>query len=197
MNTDSGLRERKRAKTREQIIEATVTLCLQHGFRKVTIQQIVDSVDVSRRTFFRYFRTKEDVILERIRSFCDDVQIDLQSRPQEEPIWDSLVASLSRFIKRSALNAVGMVSLHRMMMENASLRARKFEIPSTWETALLPEVRKRIGRGREQDTRARVLVAAAIASANVAFDVWHESGGKVSLNRVAQSAFKLSKPASG
>ena len=196
MNTDSGLRERKKAKTREQIIEATVTLCLRHGFKKTTIQQIVDSVDVSRRTFFRYFRTKEDVVMERIGAFCDEVQVELRSRPKEESIWDSLVAALTCFISRSALNAHGMLSLHRMMMDNASLRARKFELPMSWETAMIPEVRKRMGSGREQEMRARVLVSAAIASASLSFDLWHESGGKGSLQGIAKKAFALSKPTS-
>ena len=194
MSTAPGLRERKKAKAREDIIEATVSLCLKHGFRKVTIQHIVDAVDLSRRTFFRYFRTKEDVILERIRTFCDEVQEELHARPREEPVWDSLAAAFARFIHRSASDATGMLSLHKMMMENASLRARKFEIPSTWETALIPEVRTRVGRGREQDLRARVLVSAAIASASVAFDLWHESGGKGSLDRLAKTTFSLSKP---
>jgi AcrR family transcriptional regulator len=63
MTTGTGLRERKRAQTRRRLEEAAIGLALRDGFDKVTIDDISERADVSRRTFFNYFDSKDDAIL--------------------------------------------------------------------------------------------------------------------------------------
>ncbi|WP_345764325.1 TetR/AcrR family transcriptional regulator [Diaminobutyricibacter sp. McL0608] len=58
-----GLRERKRAETRQQLERAAVTLALEVGMENATVDAICESIPVSPRTFFNYFETKEDAIL--------------------------------------------------------------------------------------------------------------------------------------
>ena len=59
----SGIRERKKLRTREALIDAAATLCLQRGFDGTTVEQIAAAADVSTRTFSRYFPTKESVVV--------------------------------------------------------------------------------------------------------------------------------------
>lgn len=59
----AGLRERKKAKTKAAIREAAMTLFEEQGFASTTVEQIAEAAEVSPSTFFRYFPTKEDVIL--------------------------------------------------------------------------------------------------------------------------------------
>lgn len=61
--TGDGLRERKRAATREAITRAAITLALEHGYEQVTVDMICDAAMVSQRTFFNYFGSKEGVII--------------------------------------------------------------------------------------------------------------------------------------
>ena len=63
MTSDVGLRERKRAQTRRRLEEAAIGLALRDGLDKVTIDAISERADVSRRTFFNYFDSKDDAIL--------------------------------------------------------------------------------------------------------------------------------------
>lgn len=58
-----GLRERKKAKTRALIQHHALRLFAAHGYRATTIEQIIDAAEVSESTFFRYFPTKEAVVL--------------------------------------------------------------------------------------------------------------------------------------
>lgn len=59
----TGLRERKKAKTRAAIQAHALRLFAKHGYDETTIDQIADAAEVSQSTFFRYFPTKEDVVL--------------------------------------------------------------------------------------------------------------------------------------
>ncbi|MFE1912480.1 TetR/AcrR family transcriptional regulator [Streptomyces anandii] len=83
-----GLRERKKIKTREAIRDATYALIKEQGYDATTIEQIADRAEVSPSTVFRYFPTKEDIVL---TDEYDPLMLEeLRARPAGEPWIDSL-----------------------------------------------------------------------------------------------------------
>ena len=61
----TGLRARKKARTRDAIADAAISLFLAHGFDQVSVNDIAAAAEVSKPTLFRYFATKEDLVLHR------------------------------------------------------------------------------------------------------------------------------------
>ena len=62
----AGLRARKKARTRDAIADAAISLFLAHGFDQVSVADIAAAAEVSKPTLFRYFAAKEDLVLHRI-----------------------------------------------------------------------------------------------------------------------------------
>jgi AcrR family transcriptional regulator len=90
-----GLRERKKAKTRASLREHALRLFLAQGFAATTVEQIAEAAEVSPATFFRYFATKEDVVL------IDDVDPILLSTLRDQPAAETPLATV-----RAAIAAV-------------------------------------------------------------------------------------------
>ncbi|MFI6011720.1 TetR/AcrR family transcriptional regulator [Streptomyces sp. NPDC051243] len=93
-----GLRERKKIKTRMAIREATYALIKEQGYDATTIEQIAERAEVSPSTVFRYFPTKEDIVL--TDEYDPILLAELRKRPADEPWMESL-----RYVMRLAIGA--------------------------------------------------------------------------------------------
>ena len=78
----SGIRARKKVRTREALIEAATDLCLRRGFDNTTVEQIAAAADVSTRTFSRYFPTKGAVIA----AIADEMDVYIADALAEQPL---------------------------------------------------------------------------------------------------------------
>ena len=103
-----GLRERKKVKTRAAIREHALRLFREQGYAETTVDQIADAAEVSPSTFFRYFPTKEDVVLDD--EFDPMLAAAFRSQPPELTPIQAVRASLPRSMKRPILTAVSIGS---------------------------------------------------------------------------------------
>jgi AcrR family transcriptional regulator len=78
---ETGLRERKKQRTRAMLIEAAIDLCDRQGFEQTTVEQIAAVADVSPRTFSRYFATKDAVVLAFVDEVIAMVALELAAQP--------------------------------------------------------------------------------------------------------------------
>jgi AcrR family transcriptional regulator len=182
-----GLRERKKAQTRETIAAAALELFGSRGFDATTVDDIALAASVSPRTFFRYFATKEDVLFsagdDRRRQILDV----LATRDRDEPPVRSLREAM-RVIARD-YEADQRTTLQRMKIARStpSLRTRVVERQAEWEDAVTEALLSRSSARNQLDVR--LLVAAAAAALRVVIDEWTASGGRGSLEQRIDNAF--------
>ncbi|WP_378144330.1 TetR family transcriptional regulator [Cnuibacter sp. UC19_7] len=94
MTDDASLRERKKLAVREALSVTTVLLTRERGLDNVRVEDIVEVVGVSRRTFGNYFSSKEDAIADRHVQRVRAAAADLLQRPREEPLWSAITEAL-------------------------------------------------------------------------------------------------------
>jgi AcrR family transcriptional regulator len=81
MTTNPGLRERKKLQTRQSIASAAHRLFIERGYHATTLPDIAEAADVSTRTIFAYFPSKEDILFSGFAEMIDDLSRALQDRP--------------------------------------------------------------------------------------------------------------------
>jgi AcrR family transcriptional regulator len=122
-----GLTERNKSRTRRELAEAASRLFLERGYSSTTVQDIVDAVDISPRTFFRYFPCKEDVVT-AIASLSMDDSIDhLAEHDPTEPIGQVLRAMMRTSLSRVCEDPVSARAFQVMLRDTPTLRGRWLE----------------------------------------------------------------------
>lgn len=155
----AGLRERKKAKTRAAIREHALRLFREQGYTATTVEQIAAAAEVSPSTFFRYFPTKEDVVLQ------DDLDLLAIEAFERQPAGMNPIAAF-RAAVAEAFTAMGEVELARLEqttelgMSVPEVRARTVdELARTIEVIAAAAARR---TGREPDDFAVRNLAGAI-----------------------------------
>ncbi|WP_232027046.1 TetR family transcriptional regulator [Streptomyces lincolnensis] len=178
-----GLRERMRATVRAEVVEVAHRLFTEQGFDKTTVDQIAAEVGLSRASLFRYFGTKEDIVLGRLEESGRQIAEALAARPDDERPWEALRRAFDVLTRMNEAAPEQVLSYLRMLQETPSLRARHHEKQLGWQELLVPEVAARLGADPDQaeDTRPSALAAAALACLDVASQAWVACEGTVPL----------------
>jgi AcrR family transcriptional regulator len=118
-----GLREQKKAETREAISLAAVRLTAERGLDSVTVDDIAEAARVARRTFRNYFPNKESAILHAVEVFVEHYVDFLAERSNSEPLLDALEgAAVSLVESPHAVDRV--LTVRKLSRENPALRVR-------------------------------------------------------------------------
>jgi AcrR family transcriptional regulator len=178
-----GLRERKKAATRQALHEAAVRLAARDGFDHVTVEAIADAATVSRRTFSNYFSSKEEAFvhgdLERIRHLLDLVH----GRPAGEPPWTALLRAVEEFTAGSPDVDPGELAERRELRRHPSLLPYQLAVYAAVERDLATEMAGRMDDGPDTLLRSRLIAATFLTALRVAtqqsLDEPHEPIGQL------------------
>jgi AcrR family transcriptional regulator len=186
-----GLRELTRRAVQAEIASTAMELFLEQGFEETTVDQIAAAVGMSGRSVFRYFATKEDMVLGEMRAIGDDLAAALLRRPASEEPWEALRRALDEPL--AALDSDGGKALARatMLSTTPALRAAQQQKHAQWHELLIPVLAPRLkSPSSTRELRAHAIVSAALSCLDVAVDEWTRSGGTKPLDRLLDSAIQ-------
>lgn len=126
MDEGLGLRERKKARTRRAISEAAIALFLERGYDDVPVTEIAEAAEVSKRTLFAYFPTKDDLVLHRFADHEDESARVVRDRPADESPLDALHRHLRITLEQrdpitGLCDTPEVVAFHRLVRDTPAL----------------------------------------------------------------------------
>jgi AcrR family transcriptional regulator len=190
-----GLRQRTRDAVREQIAATALRMFDEQGFDETTVDQIAAAVDISPRSFFRYFPTKEDVVLGDPMVYLQPVRERLVRSLETTPVWEALRAGFEATVVTSRANPEGALRATRIMINTPALRARNTEKHLVWLTVLEPLVADALpGHDEGDDFRARAVTMAALTCLDVSSAEWVLRDAQVDVGELLDQAFALLEP---
>nr|WP_310714949.1 TetR family transcriptional regulator [Streptomyces lydicus] len=179
-----GLRERKKLQTRRAIRRAAYRLFEEQGYDATPVDQIAEAAEVSPSTVFRYFPTKEDIVL--TDAYHAVLEAGIRARPADEPPVESI-----RQATVAALGTVGpedrgeLLQHIRLIREVPAIRGRTAEHTARDAAMISAVLAERSGRPAD-DLELRVVSSAVLAALQEAMLSWAEQGRPGDLDGLAE-----------
>jgi AcrR family transcriptional regulator len=170
-----GLRERKQERQRAEIVAAAMGLFAERGFDATTVDEIAEAAEVSRRTLFRYFGTKGEIVMEWARGTTTTLCDALRARPLDEHPLESLRAAFQALNESFTGNTRKIHAMATMIERTPSLRPYSLLKHAQWEDALAAVLRER--SPELGNLRSGVLARTAVAAFRTALDEWIATDG--------------------
>ena len=169
-----NLRERNKARARAEIADAALQLFTDRGFEAVTVDEIVAAAGVSRRTFFRYFETKEDALLADYPELNTRLTESLGSLDPDDP-FHAVRVGLHRMADWYLERSDAVLARSRVIRDTSlHLAARNLEFLSQWERAVAITVAGQTG-GEPGDLVPRTAAATIVGAFRAALTQWVRS----------------------
>lgn len=182
-------RERKKLATREAIHHAAFELVERHGLSGTTIEAISDRAGVAPRTFWSYFASKEDAVINRDPDRPALLHAALLARPEGEDAMTALRAVLEEFVAERQVDSKRAVRRQHLIRREPPLMAALAASFDEIERALVSAVASRLGVEPDRDLLPGVLVMAAGGACRVAQQRWADEQGKRPFPEVLDEAF--------
>jgi AcrR family transcriptional regulator len=190
----TSLRERKKAKTRHDLMVAALRLYADRGLAETTAEEIAEDAGVSARTFFRYYPTKVDAVFgehpERLAALRDALGDDSGDVPLAERVF----ALFLRFAREFERDRELFLVRARLFATEPAVRNHWLELLDTVETRIAEAAAG--GRpGPAELHRARLVAALLTSVLRSAAFTWGSSEGKASLTGMLERGFAAVRPA--
>lgn len=167
--TSTGLRARKKQQTREAIHNAAMRLFAEKGFEGTTVAAIAEAADVSTRTFFSYFPSKEEVVFAKFETAFADFDRALRERPAGVDALQTLRTWIDQIAREFADDLEPTRVRARLKRESPAVAARDLGHTRRFERRLAEAVGEDLGEPADA-LRPRLVAAAAVAALQTSSD---------------------------
>ncbi len=189
-DTEAGRRQRKKHRTRTELINAATDLFAHRGFDETTTGDIAEAADVSQRTFFRHFPSKEAVLYGDMDELLLRFRAMLDGRPRSE----SLVVSVRESVLALADDYDDQRTLRLLQARLAATYPAvsaysRAVVQQAWEAALIESLARRMEVDPAEDPRPEIIAAAAMGALRHSIRRWAKGRGRVELPVLVAQAF--------
>jgi AcrR family transcriptional regulator len=190
-----SLAQRKRQLVSNELTEAALQLLALKGFDAVTVDEIVSTAGVSKRTFFRYFASKEDVVVQFLTEMGTGIRAELAARPGEERPSAALKAAVSVPITACAAHSDRALRVVQLILRTPALHARFLERQAQWRDDLTAELARRLEPAPDGDLYPQMAAGMALTAFNTVLQRWSDSDSAEDPTELIDRAFALISPA--
>lgn len=187
-----------RRKVRRTVTRAAIDLFLSHGYETTTVDDIAAAAGVGRRTFFRYFRSKEDSIFPNHDDLLTDIERTLtESDPAAETPVDAVCRAVRLVLDSYLAEPDISLKRYRLTRTVTSLRDKEVASVDRYQRVFTQFLRQRLQAAGDPaaDVRAPIIGAAVAAAHNHVLRQWLHNGGEVDAHRLADQAFAMVRQA--
>ena len=165
------LTERRMARTRRELADAAARLFIERGYDQTTVEDIVAEVEISARTFFRYFGSKEEVVASLWRWGVEELVDALRAVPLDKPLQEALRIAVAATCQHAAENPAQTRSFLLMVRDTPALRARRLQVAYGQQQDLASCLAERLAKPAT-DLRVTLTSGAVVMAINTAFERW-------------------------
>ena len=171
-----SLQERKQELVRAELFNAAWQLFGERGYEATTVAQIAAAAGVSRRTFFRYYASKEDVLVETSDELAEAMLAAMAERPLDEPPLVAIERALVPVLESRIARTDRLRTIIRLLRESRTLRRAMLERHALLEERLAVHLAARLGTDTVTDSTPTLLAFVARAMIDTAFNVAYDQG---------------------
>ncbi|MGT2426121.1 TetR/AcrR family transcriptional regulator [Amnibacterium kyonggiense] len=152
-----------------ELVEVAQELFVSQGYESTTVDAIAKAAGMSKRSFFRYFGSKEELVLGKYELMGEQMATALQERPDDEPVWTSLRRMFDQSVEYTSdeSHAATMNEMDRIVSSTPALTAGQLGRLDQIQERIAEIVRERAERNGQSWTEAdpvpRAIVGAAFA----------------------------------
>ncbi|MFJ2780783.1 MULTISPECIES: TetR family transcriptional regulator [unclassified Kitasatospora] len=187
--------ERKRRLVSDELTAAALELLTVKGFDVVTIDEIAAAAGVSKRTFFRYFASKEDVVVQFLADLGTGMRAGLAARPVGERPSVALLHAVSVPVRACGDHADRALRVVQLILRTPALLARFLERQARWRDELTAELALRQGLDPDTDLYPRLAAGMALTAFDAVLQRWSDSDGSEDPAELTARAFAVIAPA--
>lgn len=183
-------RPAKKPPMRDVLAEAAFALFMERGFERTTVDDIVASAGVGRRSFFRYFPSKEDAVFPDHERCLAEMTAFLDTAGDGDPV-DTVCDAARLVFRMYAEKPEFSVQRYRLTREVPGLRTYELSVVRRYERTMAGYLERRWGDTPDAALRAEVIAAAVVAAHNNGLRSWLRSGGRGDAGAEVDRALEL------
>jgi AcrR family transcriptional regulator len=185
-----GLRQRKRRQTLQRIADVGLNLFLANGYEATTLDEIAVAAGISRRTFFHYFKSKDEILLTYLGGYADALKVLVFENSSAGAPLDIARCALLEIVTR--FQASQMIATARLIRESEVLRTRRHATYLQLEQAIYEGLCD-LWPGRERRDGLRLVAMVSICALRLATETWLQQDGKRPLAKYIRDGFRKLK----